>query len=1044
MGSLLTRNITAQTKCIKSNGPLIHINVNIGLFRVSCSVVVDNLVFGKSGSLSGVPFLAHWFFVRTGVVCSPVPLHAMEMKRKSFSKVMIDAAAEGMSSRTRGVRPRPELLESEKASPSLERTSSKRKLRLAILSRHEPMMPSGFFRYKANNYESEPVALDELIDTFGDQVLTRVLKYDEQNDIKFHVAEVIDETIFDSVHIATIRFTGYPPDFDMPFDMSDGPYSGFAEAYGRFKQKEQLGLQNRSKSPDVLHDPDDDDDELNLEPMGGGDSDKGKDELVGAPQQVPEEGNDLYVDDDLPGSSAINNEEEHEEAEMVDVEPNSSERGQAKRFKANNAKKKHSNSKKRKKSKNASPKDAARDENSDKSGGSDDDNEFDDEDDVVVGLGRKDTKKKTKAQFLSLEKAKASQLSTKSSRASLLFVKVDEKDDHYRCKLCQEVKKSAVNTSNLITHLTSCHKKTWDAIEREHNAKHDVVGFVKSVLDANGKGTTKPLTQRKMDQWLGHDGGMHKLAKAKLTLLVWAIKSCLAFNIFDADEFHEYADSAEMGHDSAYLMKEKTALLHEIFVGLAEERLAQCPSISVTADMWTALTGRQYLVVTYHGINPKTFEVVHHVLDLQAVFGSSSGDQIAALVESHIARHLGRDKCIVALVLDSGSNMLRAAKLAGVEVQKCFAHGLKGVIDAVCGKKPSVKQPELHDSVVSCDLRTVKAIAKLLCENKWIRKQVLGDDDDTLQLILENTTRWEGRYVALERFLRLKAQLKKNEMLKKYYSDVARRKDLADDVLESSFFKRLESHCKLLKIFHEVSVQSQYEQQCSIAWIPLWIRRIQKACNSSASTLGEKLKLAVDKRLVRKYLSAGSLALKAALLNPCVSPKIAKHIRDPQVVSDTWDAIVKEATGGKEASEEADSQEEHRLILKATLPALQRSMNKWYEAKRSETKDREEVLEFSNEDVFSFWKDCRIAHTAAFVPVACRYLGIPATSAPAERAFSSSGLMVTKLRNRISPDLLERLIVCRDWIQQRCYSVSDTIKRIEAAFTADAGTAADQ
>ncbi len=974
----------------------------------------------------------------------------MDATRKTFSRVFNDAAAGGMGSRTRGVRTRPELLESEKSSPS-PGPVLKRKKHLVILSRHEPVAPGGLFRYKANDLESEPIALDDLINFYGDKAVTMVLKYDEEKGVEFHVAEVIDETVSDFARIATIRFTGYPPNFDMPFDMSDIPYSGLVDAYGRFKQKEQLGpveSDMRSKSPDAQHD---DDDELNLESMGGGDSDKGKDELVGS-RQVSEQVNDLYLDDELLDS----NEEEHEEAEMVAVEMvavrTSSERGQAKRNKANNARKKSSNDKKRRKSKNASPtaKDAARDENSDNVDGSDDDN---DEDDVVVGLGHKGTKRKTKAQFLSLEKAKASQLSTKSSRASLLFVKVDEKDDHYRCKLCQEVKKSAVNTSNLITHLTGCHKKIWDAIEREHTAKHDVVGFIKSVLDAKGKGGAKPPTQQTMDQWLGQDGAMHKLAKAKLTLLVWAIKSCLAFNIFDADEFKEYADNAEMGHDSAYLMKEKTTLLHNIFVGLAKERLAQCPSVSVTADMWTALTGRQYLVLTYHGVNPKTFEVTHHVLDLQAVFGSSSGDQIAALVESHIARHLGEGKKIIALVTDSGSNMLMAARLAGVEVQKCFAHGLKGVIDAVCGKKPKAKQPELHDPVASCDLRSVKAVAKLLCENKWIRKEVLGDDDDTLQLILENTTRWEGRFVALERFLRLKAQLKKSVMLKNYYKESSRTKGLADDILESSFFKRLESHSKLLRTFHEVSVQSQYEQQCSIAWIPLWIRKIQKACNSSVSTFGEKLKQAVEKRLVPKYLSAGSLALKAALLNPCVSPKIEKHfVLGPQVVTDTWDAIVSEANGPDREtqgdvlevalqgakSDEIDSQEERRLILKATLPALQRSLKKWYEVKRKKAKDGDQVIEFSNEDVINFWKGCLSTHTAAFVSVACRYLGIPATSAPAERAFSSSGLVVTKLRNRISPDLLERLVVCRDWILQPCYSVNDTVKRIEAAFTVDA------
>ncbi len=105
--------------------------------------------------------------------------------------------------------------------------------------------------------------------------------------------------------------------------------------------------------------------------------------------------------------------------------------------------------------------------------------------------------------------------------------------------------------------------------------------------------------------------------------------------------------------------------------------------------------------------------------------------------------------------------------------------------------------------------------------SSWLKDDVLGED--TLELILENITRWEGLFLALQRLLKLKDKLKGNKTLQQYFSDVKSKVIVAEDILLKSFFERLEGHYRLLKVFHDVSVLSQNEKQCSIAWIPSWI-----------------------------------------------------------------------------------------------------------------------------------------------------------------------------------------------------------------------------
>jgi len=47
--------------------------------------------------------------------------------------------------------------------------------------------------------------------------------------------------------------------------------------------------------------------------------------------------------------------------------------------------------------------------------------------------------------------------------------------------------------------------------------------------------------------------------------------------------------------------------------------------------------------------------------------------------------------------------------------------------------------------------------------------------------------------------------------------------------------------------------------------------------------------------------------------------------------------------------------------------------------------------------------------------MARRFLAIPATSAPIERVFSIGGNIITKSRNRLSPETVKKSVLLKSW-----------------------------
>ena len=67
-------------------------------------------------------------------------------------------------------------------------------------------------------------------------------------------------------------------------------------------------------------------------------------------------------------------------------------------------------------------------------------------------------------------------------------------------------------------------------------------------------------------------------------------------------------------------------------------------------------------------------------------------------------------------------------------------------------------------------------------------------------------------------------------------------------------------------------------------------------------------------------------------------------------------------------------------------------------------------------DSLKFWK-----HNQQKYPILCTiakdYLSIQPTSVPSERAFSQGGLTVTRIRNRLTPDTVKKMMSLKSWLK---------------------------
>lgn len=479
--------------------------------------------------------------------------------------------------------------------------------------------------------------------------------------------------------------------------------------------------------------------------------------------------------------------------------------------------------------------------------------------------------------------------------------------------------------------------------------------------------------------------------------------------------------------DSKYKLPGRKSLTETHLVNLFDEckdkvraSLQNASSVVLTTDMWTSVSTEAYLTVTCHLI--ENWQMREFVLETHSFHGQHTADNISSALKQ-ITEEWGITEKVVAVVTDNGANMVAAVHKAGWRHFPCFAHTLNLVVkDSVKAVPEVVQVLEKCRAIVSFFHHSTKATEKL----KDIQQQLKVAEHKLIQSV---DTRWNSVFYMLERLC------EQNEAVTTALCLLGKNQ-LCLNAGELSLIKET---VVALRPFEEVTQEVSSEKHVSVSKvIPLvsLIHRAVAACEHQGSSLATQLAQQCQRRF-RGIESIHCLAASTFLdvrfkhLGFCDKDNVEVlkkrlHTEMQEVYQTGQSAptltvsstpIVSSASGpstsgsipspppaGPAATKggiwtdfdmQVVSSQHHRSASSDVLIEIRRYS--------------EEKLIPRDKDPLVWWQE----HEQTFPSLsrlAVRYLGIVASSVPAERIFSKAGEVVSKKRSRLRGKTVNMLL----------------------------------
>lgn len=439
---------------------------------------------------------------------------------------------------------------------------------------------------------------------------------------------------------------------------------------------------------------------------------------------------------------------------------------------------------------------------------------------------------------------------------------------------------------------------------------------------------------------------------------------------------------------------------HDTEKSTLAENLKNASSAAITTDTWTSNSTKSFLTVTSHHVSDE-WQLHSNVLVTRDMPEKHTGENLAKRLKDTVDE-FGLTGKIESCVHDNARNMENAgSRCDDWSDVSCFGHTLQLCI------KPVMEILSVSNAMARCRKLVGHFKHSTTLTAELTNRQIQRGKKTPLSLVQDVPTRWNSSFDMASRLLELRSVV--SEIM--LDSDVTKKHD-SSLLLKDTEWDIIRDICTVLKPFKDGTTYMCSDTSVSVSDVyPLVSGLLSNQLNSETddSPLLSRMKDALATELKRRYMpdteeAAQSLPMLASLLDPrwkklSFLPRSLRK-KTEEALEQRLDEVPLKV-GSRESADvcQTPPTKRPRLSFMAFSPEpTEDDELKLYLAERSVDAD---PLEWWKKNEYRF---PRVAYLAKCI------LAVPATSVPSERIFSSAGLVLSKLRNRLTSDIVDSII----------------------------------
>ena len=566
---------------------------------------------------------------------------------------------------------------------------------------------------------------------------------------------------------------------------------------------------------------------------------------------------------------------------------------------------------------------------------------------------------------------------------------VDEKGKKIKkaaCMLCDGVNLAyAGGTTNLHNHLESKHPSSVADSGKEAGKKHLTLSDYKKCPPERAKNVTVRVAE-------------------------YIARDLCPISTVDGGGFQQLLHYVEPG----YKVPSRpfiTTTCHRLYTSMKESLLQILSSkdvhVAITTDSWTSRAVQSYLTVTAHYIT-SDWKLESKILQTCEMPEMHTALNIAERLRDSIKEWKIDEERVSAIVHDNASNITLAVQNLGWQSVPCFAHTLQLAVN----KGLEVSQINKLASVGRKIVGHFKHSSLAMTALREKQKQLSVPQH---HLIQDVATRWNSTYFMLERL-----HEQRWAIYAVLYDEQGTQSQYKHLYLKEDQWKLIEQLCTALKPLQVATTALCEAEIVSIALVyPVINGLLKKHLSAKPDDLAP---IKAFKELVTQEIKChfipDSLEIvdKPALLAAAVDLhyhqlKFMSERQRPLVyaaLKDKVDELTDQDVESPQASETIPQKTKDNAVT-ALSYILENDARESIEG-QEETDDFLRIQPLSSDENCLQWWKKNAERFPTIAKVAKRYLCIPATSVPAERVFSTAGLIINEKRSSLLPENSDMLI----------------------------------